>query len=212
MISGATLADLVLEAELEALSSAADRDAWFRRAEGGTLVLVGIDRIPRNVQATLVRILGDAGLAPFAPLAPPSSPSSRRQDDGPPRGVRMVATAETDLRTKALAGDFLEALYSRLSAAATVVAPLRERRADFLPLVAGILSSLAPEEAGPPPIEPDAYAALARYPFPGNVAELAWALKYAFSMADGSPIERAHLPRRITVPGAAGAGADEFPI
>jgi DNA-binding NtrC family response regulator len=201
LIAGATLADRVLEAELEALSKGTDRDAWFRQVDGGTLVLEGIDRIPRNVQATVVRILEDSSLTPPASTAAHSA--RRPRDAERPRGVRLVATAETDLRARVAAGDFLEALYYRLSASATEVAPLREREADLLPLVAAILSRFAPGR--PPPIEPDAYAALARYPFPGNVGELAWALKYALSMADGSPIERAHLPQRI---GGPRAGAD----
>ena len=75
--------------------------------------------------------------------------------------------------------------------------PLRERREDLLPLVAGILCSLAPRWVTPPPIEPSAFAALQAYPFPGNVTELTWALEHALLMADTAPIEDRHLPRRI---------------
>ena len=191
----ASLSELIVEAELRALSDAGDRDAWFGQAEGGTLVLAGIDQVPASVQSTLARVLAEPGSA------------ARRGADWQPRGVRVVATAQTDLAVKVASGEFLESLFYRLSAAATEVAPLRQRPGDLLPLVAGILASLAPGWAGPPAIEPDAFAALAAYSFPGNVSELAWALKYAFLMADTSPIERAHLPLRITG-AAADPGAD----
>jgi DNA-binding NtrC family response regulator len=195
----ASLAERVVESELRALSGAEDRDAWFRQAEGGTLVLSGIDRIPAGVQATLARALEDPGSSP------------RREVDRQPRGVRVVATAETDLVSRVASGEFLEALFYRLSAAATEVAPLRERKGDLLPLIAGILSSLASGRSVPAAIEPEAYAVLAEYRFPGNVSELAWALKYAFLMADASPIEVSHLPRRITSPGPGGRG-DGLPL
>jgi transcriptional regulator of acetoin/glycerol metabolism len=50
------------------------------------------------------------------------------------------------------------------------------------------------------------------YRFPGNVSELAWALKYAFSMADAAPIAAAHLPPRIVGSAERAAGADALPM
>jgi DNA-binding NtrC family response regulator len=195
VVPWATLADLIVESELRALDGVGDRDAWFRQAEGGTLVLDGIDQAPLSVQAALARV-----------LAEPSS-TARRGTDWQPRGVRVVATARTDLSANVKSGAFLEALFYLSAAAGIEVAPLRERKADLMPLVAGILSSLAPGWASIPSIEPGAYAALAAYSFPGNVSELDWALRYAFSQAGTAPIAVTHLPQRIWH-GERDAGAD----
>ncbi len=194
----AQLAQLIVESELRALASTddrardADRDAWFRQAEGGTLVLDGVDRIAPNAQATLARVLAD-------PVSAPRHGASLAANDQP-RGVRVVATAETDLSSRVISGAFLEPLFYRLSAAVAEVPALRDREADLLPLIVGILSDLAPGAATTPFFEPSAYHAVLAYSFPGNVSELAWALKYAFLMADSAPIDAAHLPHRIAIP------------
>ncbi len=176
-----------------------DREPWFREAEGGTLVLERVDRASPGVQAMLARVLSEpAGVA-------------RRGADWQPLGVRVVATTERDLFSRAASEEILEPLLYRLSTAVVDVPPLRKREGDFLPLVAAILAGLAPSWATPPEIEPGAYAALLAYPFPGNVSELVWTLKYAFLMADTAPIELAHLPPRVT--GALrGAGSEGLPM
>ncbi len=161
------------------------RAAILRDGEGGTLVLDGVDRLSLPAQERLARLLGEPASAP------------RRGPDWQPRGVRVVATAEADLAERVRAGTFLDTLFFRIAAARSTVPPLRERRGDMVPLVAAILASLAPTWTQPPSVEPSARDALEAYDFPGNVAELTWALKYALLMADSHPIEAAHLPNRI---------------
>src|SRR4029077_335946 len=96
IVPSATLAGLIIESEHRALSSIGDRDAWFGRAEGGTLVLDGVDQIPMSVQSALARVLAEPSWA------------ARRAPEGQPRGVRVVAIAETDLSAKVESGAFLE--------------------------------------------------------------------------------------------------------
>ena len=55
-----------------------------------------------------------------------------------------------------------------------------------------------------------AWSALARYPFPGNVRELAHALEHGVLLSGGKPIDREHLPRDIV--GTDGASESTPPI
>ena len=62
-----------------------------------------------------------------------------------------------------------------------------------------------------PAISPRAWAALAQYPFPGNVRELMHAVEHAVVLARGGEIDLAQLPRDIVGPGAP-ADAAEAPL
>jgi DNA-binding NtrC family response regulator len=169
-------------------------DGWFWQAKGGTLVLDGVDRVGPQAHAHLAALLSEVDAR------------ARRDPDWSPRGVRVVATAETDLVGALEAGQISQSLFFRFSAASLFVPPLRERHEDLLPLIAGVLCSLAPRWAAPPPIEPSAYLALQAYGFPGNVTELTWALEHALLMADTAPIERRHLPARVRGESDSGSG------
>jgi len=186
VVACAALPELMMEAELRALSAGGDflqRDAWFREAEGGTIVLDGVDRLPESTQVNLVRVLAEPATLP------------RRDDKGIPRGVRVVATARENMTQQGHAG-CTEPLFFRLAGLALRVPPLRERDEDRVPLAAELLTQQSPWGRAPR-IEPEAWAALSSYPFPGNVTELAWALKWALLMADTSPIDTEDLPPRI---------------
>ncbi len=187
VLSCPTLPDLMLESELRHLGAdPAQRDEWFRAAAAGTLVLDGIDALKPSAQSALLRVLGESATAPH------------RDQDWQPHGVRVVATTQRDLVELVRAGEFLEPLYFRVAGVVARVPPLREREGDLLPLVAEILAILSPSWAKPSSIEPSAIAALAKYPFAGNVGELRWALECALFAADAAAIEAKHLPPRMT--------------
>ncbi|MEO7113477.1 MAG: sigma 54-interacting transcriptional regulator [Polyangiaceae bacterium] len=188
VVSCNSLPDLMLEAELLELSDnqrrAGGRDSWFRRAAGGTIVIDGIDLLPISAQSSLLRVIQD-----------PETLAGRR--GWQPTGVRIVAVARHSILELVNRGRFLEALYFRLNAMALHVPPLRERKADMLPLVAELLDRMTPRERDVPLIEPRAWNMLSSYPFPGNMHELQWALEHAVTLANGNPIDVPHLPPRI---------------
>ena len=111
--------------------------------------------------------------------------------------MRVVSLARASLAERVAAGAFLPPLFFRLGAVSTTVPPLRDRREDLVPLVAELLARRTPPGASLPVIEPRAFEALARYPFPGNVTELAAALERAVAVADGRPVDVPHLPSAI---------------
>jgi DNA-binding NtrC family response regulator len=184
----ALLPDWMLESELRELSglrSRSYRDDWIRAAEGGTLVLDGVDKLPLRAQRNLLRILDEPTV------------QARRDQEWQPRGVRYISVARTrppDL----LAGEtFLEPLLVRLNAVHIRVPSLAERDGDLYELVCHFLREFTPPRCGTPSLTPDAWKALAAHGFPGNVRELAWALEHAVAAADGDVVHRRHLPDEV---------------
>ncbi|HSH80072.1 MAG TPA: response regulator [Herpetosiphonaceae bacterium] len=100
-------------------------------------------------------------------------------------GPRLILTSETPI-----AGDRV------LPMGQVHVPPLREHPAD-LPLLVRVLLPSAD-------VTPGVIAALERYVWPGNIAELRGMLERASVLAAGGAIEERHLPehiRQVSVPG-----------
>jgi len=179
----ASLPDLMLESELAEIADMRPRrDAWLRAAEGGTLVLDGIDLLPIGAQGALLRALEEPGVV------------ARRGGDWRPSGVRIVSIARDGVGAP---DRWLEGLAYRLRAIEIAVPALRHRPADLSPLVAELLCELMPRACSAPDVTRRAWDALAAYSFPGNVRELRWVLERAASLARGGAIDVEHLPREI---------------
>jgi DNA-binding NtrC family response regulator len=108
--------------------------------------------------------------------------------------VRVVAATNRDLRKAVERGTFREDLFYRLQVFDLHIAPLRERRADILPLAEAFLQEIAPSLGrAPATLAADARQALMRHDWPGNVRELRNALERAAILAEGAPIDASHL-------------------
>ncbi len=161
------------------------RDAWFREAETGTLVLDGVENLSRATQARLLRVLDE-------PAAPAHGTA-----EWEPRGVRVVALSRVNLADRVVAGEFLESLYYRLAGAELHMPRLAERREDLHPLVAALLDEIGPVSPGARRLTPAAWTVLEAYAFPGNGAELRSMLEHGLALAEGGPIDVVHLPAAI---------------
>jgi DNA-binding NtrC family response regulator len=186
----ATLPDLMLELEMSALGkgwSELRRDAWFRVAEGGTLVLDAVDTLPISAQSTLLRVLQEPGV------------TARRATDWTPQGVRIVSLSTQNLAQLAEEGRFLRPLLYRLNTVELHAPRLAERDGDLYLLAVHFLRERTPAGAvaGRTGLSPAAWHALSRYAFPGNVGELAAALAAAHEQAQGGEIDVEHLPEAI---------------
>jgi DNA-binding NtrC family response regulator len=186
-IDGVELGDLLLACDPAGAHDAVNRrrDAWLRGALGGTLVLDGIEKLPLVAQAHLTRLLGTTGA------------QARRTPAGKPLGARLITVTRAPL-DGASPSTMLDSLHHRLSGLRLHVPSLRERGADLLLLVNELLREVVAPRQPVPPISPDAWAALSRYSYPGNVRELRWMLEHAATMAEGMPIEAQHLPGEVT--------------
>ncbi|TWB23747.1 DNA-binding NtrC family response regulator [Nitrospirillum amazonense] len=131
-----------------------DRMGAFRQAAGGTLFLDEIGDMDMALQAKILRALQERTVTPIG---------------GKPLSVdvRVVAATHRDLRQRVREGGFREDLFYRLHVIPIHLPPLRERRADILPLAEAFLA-----QAGNKALDADAAARLVAHNWPGNVREL----------------------------------------
>jgi Nif-specific regulatory protein len=192
-VNCAALSEGVLESELfghrrGAFTGAVeDRKGLFEVATGGTLFLDEISETTAGVQAKLLRVLQEGEIRPVGETRP------RTVD------VRVVVATNRELGDEVKAGRFREDLYYRLRVFPIRVPPLRERTDDIPALARHFLQKLA-AQLKRPVLEPtdDALALLARYPFPGNVRELANELERAMLLAEpGAPLTDDLLSERV---------------
>jgi two-component system response regulator HydG len=160
----------------------ASKAGLFEAADGGTLFLDEIAEMPAALQAKLLRALQDGEL--------------RRVGDTRAFAVdvRILCATHRDLADAVERRAFREDLYYRLKVFTLEVPPLRERRADILPL-ARLFA--ARHGAATPRFTPAACAALEGWRWPGNVRELENAVQHGVVLAGGGDIDVAHLPDEL---------------
>ena len=131
-------------------------------AEGGTVVLGGVDDLAPQAQLGLLRVLRDL-----------ESMSTDRD-----RSPRLIATTRRALQPVTDAGTFLPDLFLRLNEFAITLPPLRERKEDIPELARHFLAEsflnrrkVRPESQWPVLTE-RAMNLLQSYPWPGNMREL----------------------------------------
>jgi len=193
-------AEGVLESELfghekGAFTGAATaRAGCFERAAGGTLFLDEIGEIGGDFQAKLLRVMQEGEVLRVGGAAP------RRLD------VRVVCATNRSLRDEVAAGRFREDLFFRLNVIPIQLTPLRERRADILPLARQFLDRQQRETGRSLVFGAEAEQVLLAHPWPGNVRELENAVERAVVLARGAEITPDDLLLEpLTQPPAAGS-------
>ena len=111
--------------------------------------------------------------------------------------MRFVTLTRERLSDRVLDGFFLESLYYRLNGVQLRVPTLEERTEDLAALVAELLGELQSPSRTLPSISADAWEALSRAPWPGNVRQLRAAVEHALAMSAGGTIEIQHLPQEV---------------
>lgn len=157
-----------------------DRLGLFREADGGTLFIDEAAELPSESQAKLLRALESRTVRPVG---------EAREF---PVDVRIVAATNRDLWDEVQAGRFREDLYFRLQVFPVVIAPLRDRREDVVPLAEHLLRRIGSRCA----LDDGAREILASYDWPGNVRELLNMIRRASLFAQNSVIDE-DLCRRM---------------
>jgi DNA-binding NtrC family response regulator len=122
--------------------------------------------------------------------------------------ARLIALTNVDLAAAVKSGHFREDLYFRLNVLSLAVLPLRERRADILPLADALLATLRTIHARPNvQLSEPARRILLVYPWPGNVRELRNALERAVVFARTDILEPESLPETVQSAAVGAAGA-----
>ena len=192
-VNCAAFPDTLIEAELfgferGAFTGAANkREGRFRTADGGTLFLDEIAELSQTAQAKLLRVIQDGT---FEPLG---------TDTAVEVDVRIVSATHRNLREQVANGLFREDLFYRINVLDVTLPPLREREGDLRLLIDFFLAGHVGTGAKNvrPTLSREAYAALAVYPFPGNVRELGHAIERAVVLAGYGEITLDHLPEII---------------
>ncbi|HTV22421.1 MAG TPA: sigma-54 dependent transcriptional regulator [Polyangiaceae bacterium] len=159
-----------------------DRAGCFELAEGGTLFLDEIGNMPLNQQAKLLRVLQTGEYHPVG------SSRTRHAD------VRLLAATNLDVRKQVAEGRFREDLLYRVNTVEIHLPPLRDRRADILPLANYFAARLSTRQGKPArAFSPAAARALLDHPWPGNVRELEHGVERALLLARGESVEAEDL-------------------
>ena len=162
-----SLVETLMESELfghvkGAFSGATEsREGRFQMADTGTLFLDEISNINLNIQAKLLRVIQEQEV-------PKVGRSSPEKVD-----VRLIAATNRDIRSEIDAGRFREDLFYRISVVPLNIKPLREHKADILPLARHYLDIFKERyESRVKGFSEEAMKSLVSYRWPGNVREL----------------------------------------
>jgi DNA-binding NtrC family response regulator len=197
-VNCAAFAESLLESELfghekGSFTGAVTRRAGaFERAEGGTLFLDEIGDAPPAVQVKLLRVLEDREIMRVG------GQKSFRVD------VRLVSATNRDLDERVASGKFRQDLLYRLAVVSIVLPPLRERREDIRPLAERFIAQ-AQKEHGRRirAVEPEWFARLEAYDWPGNIRELRNTIEAAVVTAPDEVLQAERLALGGVAPAAA---------
>jgi transcriptional regulator of acetoin/glycerol metabolism len=187
-VNCATLPENLIEAELfgylpGAFSGACKEGCQgrIRSADGGTLFLDEIGDMPLAQQARLLRVLQERVVVPVGGGKPV------------PVDFALVCATHRNLKAEMEAGRFRDDLYYRINGLTLLLPSLRER-SDFEVLTSCIMKLMVPDRDVE--LDDDVAFAFANYTWPGNLRQLANALRTASALLDEGEtyISWQHLP------------------
>lgn len=154
-------------------------------ASGGTLMLDEIGDMSPHLQTKFLRVLQDGVF--------------RRVGDEQEVqvNVRFICTTQKNLRELVAEGRFREDLFYRLDVLTLNLPPLRERKADILPLAQHFVARFASEQQrSRPRLTRNLSDVLQAYRWPGNVRQLRNCLYRAMTLLEGDELgpEQIELP------------------
>jgi len=130
-------------------------DGWEAAPSAGTLFVDAIDELDVDCQKVMLAML------------------QKQEAVASARGVRLISTATRNLDQEITLGRFRRELYFRINGVCVKLPPLRDRKADVLPLAEYFLGKHAGETGKRTPELGDEEADLLRnHDWPGNVREL----------------------------------------
>jgi len=151
----------------------------------GTVFLASIEELPWPAQEALAAALADGSTGP-----------------------RVAASIGVDPHRAADQGRLLPGLVAAFSESIVPVPPLRDRRADIAVFARAFIEELRRLNRLPPlEVAPQTMAALERFEWPGNLAQLRSAVESAVMLASDGTVRLKDLPEHVRG-GAGTAGVD----
>jgi DNA-binding NtrC family response regulator len=171
------------------------REGYVAEAEHGTLFLDEVAELTPSAQAKLLRFLEQNEYHRLGETV------ARRAD------VRLLSATNVDLGRLVDQRRFRRDLWYRLHEHCVCVPPLRERGEDVLLLTRHFLRrEAARQQRVPPRLSREAEAAIARYPWPGNVRQLASEVRRVLVIAADGIVSLEHLSVDLSAASGALAG------
>ena len=187
-VNCAALTETLLESELFGHEKGAFTGAHkarvgrIQQAHGGTLFLDEVGDMSPATQAKTLRAIEDKEVQPIG------GSRSIKVD------VRIIAATNLDLNLAVAEGRFREDLYYRLSVAPIHIPPLRQRKADVLPLAELFRDKFCREtRCQDRSFSEEAAQAIQAYHWPGNIRELRNSVERAVLFAAGPIISSSDL-------------------
>jgi two-component system nitrogen regulation response regulator NtrX len=191
-VNCAALPDELIESELfgyekGAFTGAARPKAGrFEIASGGTLFLDEIGEMSPKTQAKLLRAVEEGKITRLGGTTEIAI------------DTRVLSATNRDLKAQILQGKFREDLYYRLAVLTIEIPPLRER-GDDIPLLIQHFADTFSRRTGRPhrKFEKSAIELFRRYPFPGNIRELANYIERIVILSQAERIDAAEIQRLL---------------
>ncbi len=164
----------------------------FELGGSGTIVLDEIAALSSAAQSKLLRVLQERA---FERLGGTETLHIE---------ARLIALTNVDLPAAVSSGRFREDLFFRLNVLTITVPPLRERRADILPLADHLLTVFR-SVLGRPGVHlsDSSRRMLGAYHWPGNIRELRNALERAVVFSRNDKLDPENFPENIRAAGGA---------
>jgi transcriptional regulator of aroF, aroG, tyrA and aromatic amino acid transport len=183
----ASIPDNVAETELFGYAAGAfgqqqDKQGLLELAQGGTLFLDEVGDMSSQLQAKLLRVLQNGVY--------------RRVGDSQELkvDVRIICATQKDLGQLMEQDKFRADLFYRLNVLSLVLPPLRERKADIMPLAERFIKQHSVKLGrSTPKLTKTCSDYLLNYPWPGNIRQIENALYRAVSLLEGQQLEREHI-------------------
>jgi sigma-54 specific flagellar transcriptional regulator A len=166
----------------------ASRKGRFEIAEGGTLFLDEIGDMSPSMQVKLLRVLQERVFERVGNHAPIRC------------NVRIIAATHRNLEESIVRGTFREDLFHRINVFPIEMPPLRARAEDLPLLVRDFIAHNISEGRGRVQLSARALAALALYPWSGNVRELGNLIERLSIVCGGRVVEIRDLPAKYRPP------------
>jgi two-component system, NtrC family, response regulator AtoC len=165
----------------------------FELGGNGSIVLDEIAALTSGAQSKLLRVLQERS---FERLGGTETLKIE---------ARIIALTNVDLPAAVKSGHFREDLFFRLNVLTLQMAPLRERRADLLPLARYLLTTLRTIHSRPKAELSEAtQRMLMAYAWPGNIRELRNALERAIVFTQSDTLEPENFPDTVRAASAGG--------
>ncbi len=150
---------------------------YFQHTEGGTLFFHNIDSLPKSAQTRILNYL--------------KSTKNKRgnKGDNSVRGMRIIASTSTNLKTLVDRGKFNKELYKALNKHSIHIPPLKKRTSEIIPLATHFIKRFNQKYGKHiKKIDADVKNYLESYDWPGNVSELKNVIEHVVIIAPGENI------------------------